>query len=167
MPEVFWTLDPLILVHPKYLHRFFPSENLHMAARMNAIMRCSLYIAFALMVIRKEIVWGFIPIMMGGITASWMYREKPGLFQKQKTDPDLQYLVSAILDGHPMKQRNVSKSSSSVAMDTKVFKDTDENMQEMQLLRARQTDSVSGGIPDTPNFARKLLQMDNNSFLDR
>ena len=82
MPEVFWATNPLVLIHPKYLHRFFPSDRLHTAARMNAVMRCALYISILISTIRKEPIWLIIPLITAGVTASWMYHEDPHIFSK-------------------------------------------------------------------------------------
>lgn len=82
MPEEFWATNPLVLIHPKYLHRFFPSDRLHTAARMNAVMRCALYISILISSIRKEPIWLLIPLITAGVTASWMYHEDPNIFTK-------------------------------------------------------------------------------------
>lgn len=83
MPEEFWATNPFVLFHPKYLHRFFPSDRLHTAARMNAVMRCALYISILISTIRKEPIWMLIPVITAGVTASWMYHEDPHIFSKQ------------------------------------------------------------------------------------
>ena len=166
MPEAFWFEDPLILVHPKYIHRFFPSERFHLAARMNAIVRCCLYIGIFMAMIRQQNAWLLLPIVSLGITASWMYKSNPEAFsvkkKGKKTNKDMEYLASVIIEGHPMKDIPKSKKKK-MKKDTRtenMFRSTDEVMQDLQEARAIQTDSVSGRVPDTPNFARKLLGMD-------
>lgn len=170
MPEIFWFKDPLILVHPKYIHRFFPSETLHLSARMNSIVRACFYIGISLALIQRNIAWLLLPLASLGFTASWMYRENPTLMKTKKRvmngDPDIDYLVNVVLSGHPMdhelrgnskKKRKNKKIIERRSKD--LFKDTDTIMQELQEERAKQTDSVGGRVPDTPNFARKLLGM--------
>jgi hypothetical protein len=159
MPEKFWFQEPLVLIHPKYLHRFFPNERFHLNARMNSIVRACIYIGVSLALLQRNIAWLLLPLFSLGFTASWMYKENPSIIQintKSKNDnPDMDYLVSVILEGHPMvKTKKRSKPNKNL------FRDTDTVMQELQQERARQTDSVGGRIPDTPNFARKLLGMD-------
>ena len=168
MPEVFWFNDPLILIHPKYLHRFFPDEKLHLSARMNSIVRACSYIGISLSLVRQNIAWLLLPLISLAFTASWMYKENPSIMKKTKTlkknDPDIDYLVSVILNGHPMDHEKHKKSKKrrntiSDKMSKDIFRDTDTIMQELQEERAKQTDSVGGDVPDTPNFARKLLGM--------
>ena len=171
MPETFWFEEPLILVHPKYIHRFFPSERFHLAARMNAIVRCCLYIGVFMAMVRQQNAWLLLPVVSLGVTASWMYKIKPEMFtvkkgnHKKGKDKDMEYLASVILDGHPMK--NVPKpKKKKVKKDLRtenMFRSTDDIMQDLQETRAKQTDNVSGSVPDTPNFARKLLGMDRAS----
>lgn len=180
MPEIFWFQDPLVLVHPKYLHRFFPSERLHLSARMNSIVRACTYIGITLVLIQRNPAWLLLPLVSLGFTASWMYRENPSIMKSKnkqsnksrdndKRDKDIDYLVSVILDGHQMeneikrtkrKQRKSKKIPQHKVPDH-LFRDTDTIMQELQKERAEQTDSVGGRVPDTPNFARKLLGMDS------
>lgn len=169
MPEAFWLEDPLVLLHPKYLHRFFPTEKFHTASRMNSIVRASFYISISMILIQRQISWLLLPLLSLGITASWMYNENPNIGKKSKDqsnlkkDSDVDYLVSVILDGHPMdktkkrKHSRAKKTSKGISRD--LFRDTDDIMQEMQEIRARDTDAVGGRVPDTPNFARKLLGM--------
>jgi hypothetical protein len=180
MPEIFWFQDPLVLIHPKYLHRFFPSERLHLSARMNSIVRACAYIGITLTLIRRNPAWLLLPLVSLGFTASWMYRENPSIMKSknkhnstskgnQQKDTDIDYLVSVILDGHPMeneiKRKKHKQKKSKKITEQKVpdhlFRDTDTIMQELQKERAEQTDSVGGRVPDTPNFARKLLGMDS------
>lgn len=169
MPEKFWFQEPLVLVHPKYLHRFFPSEKFHVVARMNSIVRACLYIGITLTLIRRNVAWLLLPLFSLGFTASWMYTEDPNVIRmnhpkKTQHDTDIEYLVSVILDGHPMEDHvNVKRkknTSNTKSVPNNLFRDTDSIMQELQEERAKQTDSVSGRVPDTPNFARKLLGMD-------
>lgn len=168
MPETFWFNDPLILVHPKYLHRFFPNEKLHLSARMNSIVRACSYIGISLSLIQRNTAWLLLPLASLAFTASWMYKENPSIMKKtrsdKKNDPDIEYLVSVILNGHPMEheKRKRSKNKRKAINDKlskDMFRDTDTIMQELQEERAKQTDSVGGRVPDTPNFARKLLGM--------
>lgn len=181
MPEKFWVEDPLVLIHPKYLHRFFPTERFHIASRMNAIVRASVYIGVTMGMIQRQISWILLPIISLAVTASWMYRENPEIFKRKssknkkgegftnkKEDSDLEYLVSVILDNYPMENQSKPKKHKrkhsvkpTKKMRKNLFRDTDEIMQELQTERAIQTDSVAGRIPDTPNFARKLLGMDS------
>ena len=91
MPEEFWATNPLVLIHPKYLHRFFPSDRLHIAARMNAVMRCALYISILISTIRKEPIWMLIPLITAGVTASWMYHEDPHIFSKSSRNHHVHY----------------------------------------------------------------------------
>lgn len=170
MPEVFWFNDPLILLHPKYLHRFFPNEKLHLNARMNSIVRACSYIGVSLALIQRNVAWLILPLISFGFTASWMYRENPSVMKKnkirKKIDPDIEYLVSVILEGHPMSSKKYGdlkkKKNKKQVLESRfknLFRDTDTIMQELQEERAKQSDSVGGRVPDTPNFARKLLGM--------
>jgi hypothetical protein len=169
MPEKFWFQEPLVLVNPKYLHRFFPSERLHLNARMNSIVRACLYIGLSLTLLQRNVAWLLLPLFSLGFTASWMYKEDPSSVQVQardirttKSDPDMDYLVSVILEGHPMtekKKKKRKKYQRDMRTQRNLFRDTDTIMQEIQEERARQTDSVGGRVPDTPNFARKLVGM--------
>lgn len=168
MPETFWFNDPLVIIHPKYLHRFFPNEKLHLSARMNSIVRACSYIGISLSLIQRNVAWLLLPLVSLAFTASWMYKENPSLMKKTKSgkanDPDLDYLVSVILNGHPMEHETRKRSSKkkkilNEGLSKDLFRDTDTIMQELQEERAKQTDSVGGRVPDTPNFARKLLGM--------
>lgn len=168
MPEMFWFNDPLVIIHPKYLHRFFPNEKLHLSARMNSIVRACSYIGISLSLIQRNVAWLLLPLVSLTFTASWMYKENPSLMKKTKSgkanDPDLDYLVSVILNGHPMEHETPKRSSKkkkilNEGLSKDLFRDTDTIMQELQEERAKQTDSVGGRVPDTPNFARKLLGM--------
>jgi hypothetical protein len=174
MPEKFWFQEPLVLIHPKYLHRFFPSEKLHLNARMNSIVRACVYIGITLTLLQRNVAWLLLPIFSLGFTASWMYKESPSTMkyissnEPKKEDPDVAYLVSVILDGHPMKndtykrrKRRSRSSTKNKDLPKNLFRDTDSIMQDLQEERAKQTDAVSGRVPDTPNFARKLLGMDS------
>lgn len=190
MPESFWAQDPLILIHPKYLHRFFPSDKLHTAARMNAVVRCSIYIAIILTIFRKEIVWLIIPVITAGITSSWMYKENPELFKddlfnkqnineqneininpsKERKDPDIQYLAYEIIneDIHKYPERALKykkrekekQNRRNTIADKRLFQDMDTSIQQHQKERAEIIGSVAGGIPDAPNFGRKMIEMD-------
>lgn len=165
MTEKFWLQDPMVLIHPKYLHRFFPSENFYLTARMNSIVRACIYIAITLSLIQQNIAWLLLPLFALGFTASWMYKENPQMIldKKTKQDPNLKYLVSVILDGHPIKKRKNKKESgkkSKADPPQDLFRNTDDIMQDLQKERAIQTDAVGGMIPDTPRFARNLLGMD-------
>jgi len=168
MPEMFWFNDPLILIHPKYLHRFFPNEKLHLSARMNSIVRACSYIGISLSLIQRNVAWLLLPLVSLAFTASWMYKENPSIMKNtksvKKNDPDIEYLISVILKGHPMeheKRKRSSKKKKEInnKLSKDLFRDTDTIMQELQEERAKQTDSVGGRVPDTPNFARKLLGM--------
>lgn len=120
MPEEFWAVNPLILFHPKYLHRFFPSDRLHTAARMNAVMRCSLYISILISTIRKEPIWLLIPIITAGVTASWMYHEDPKIFNSTKTkdnETDLERYRSVDDKNEDTDEITISSNSKNI-MDT-------------------------------------------------
>lgn len=165
MPEKFWLEDPLVLLHPKYLHRFFPNETFHISSRMNAIVRASLYIGLTMTLLQRQISWLLLPLLSLAVTASWMYSENPNILRKEKSkhrDPDIDYLVSVIMDGHPMNHEKLrrKKKKPRNKVSKNLFRDTDSIMQEMQETRAKQTDDVGGRVPDMPNFARKLLGMD-------
>lgn len=51
--------------------------------------------------------------------------------------------------------------------DPRLFQDMDTSIQQMQRERAIVTSSVSGGIPDTPKFSRKMMKMDEKKTKPR
>jgi hypothetical protein len=137
---------------------------------MNAIVRACSYIGITLALIQRNVAWLLLPLLSLGFTASWMYQENPSVMKqnraRKKTDPDIDYLVSVILEGHPMSSEKYGdlkkKKKTKQILESRsknLFRDTDTIMQELQEERAKQTDSVGGRVPDTPNFARKLIGM--------
>jgi len=214
MPEEFWAKNPLVLIHPKYLHRFFPSDRLHTAARMNAVMRCALYISILISTIRKEPIWMLIPLITAGVTSSWMYHEDPHIFTRsnrnnnddddgdgiiedlfshyneikgssksyKNIDHDIQALADEIITKQihkypkkDLRKKNDRLKSASTdprfigkySPDLRLFQDMDTSIQQMQRERAIVTSSVSGGIPDTPKFSRKMMKMDEKKTKPR
>lgn len=184
MSETFWAKDPLVLINPKYLHRFFPSENHTTEERMNSVMRLSVYMGLALSLVRQSMTWMLLPVVSGILTAGWMYNENPGLMMedinkndKRSRNKYLSILAQEIVNGnvkrvsrlhHGGVSQHSSKSKSKkrhVSWETpdlknRLYEDVDTIMQKTQRERAELTDSVSGGVANAPRFARKMLERD-------
>ena len=186
MSETFWAKDPLVLINPKYLHRFFPSENHTTEERMNSVMRLSVYMGLALSLVRQSMTWMLLPVVSGILTAGWMYNENPGLMMEDVSKDDKRsrnkYLsilaqeivngnvkrVSRLHRGEDSRRSSTSKSKSNkrhVSWETpdlknRLYEDVDTIMQKTQRERAELTDSVAGGVANAPRFARKMLERD-------
>jgi len=183
--ETFWAKDPLVLINPKYLHRFFPAETHTTEERMNAVMRLSVYMGLALALVRQSMTWMLLPVVSGVLTAGWMYNENPGLMMEDISKDDkrsrnkyLQALAKEIVSGNVKRAGKLHQSGKGkdhyssraskkrhVSWETpdlknRLYEDVDTIMQKTQRERAELTDSVAGGVANAPRFARKMLERD-------
>ena len=182
--EVFWSNNPLVLVNPMYLHRFFPSEYLNTEARMNSIMRLSIYIGIALSMVRQSMTWMLLPVVSGLFTLSWMYRENPRATEFNMGDNSSysnnkykKYLVKEIVSGnvteytkqqHTKSNKKKGKHNNhrddnnwiDTNVTSRIYEDVDTIMQKTQEERAKLTDKYSKGIANSTKFARKMMKLD-------
>jgi hypothetical protein len=93
-------------------------------------------------------------------------------------DEDIEALVSEIITNqihkYPKKdlrrkheREKNSRFVGKYSPDPRLFQDMDTSIQQMQRERAIVTSSVSGGIPDTPKFSRKMMKMDEKKTKPR
>jgi len=181
--EVFWSSNPFVLINPMFLHRFFPSEYFNTEARMNSIMRLSIYIGIALSMVRQSMTWMLLPIVSGLFTLSWMHRENPratefNMSNDLKRDNKYKkHLVNEILTGNvaeyikkydkksnKKKRKRDGHNNENSWIDTnitsRIYEDVDTVMQKTQEERAELTDKYSRGIANSTKFARKMMKLD-------
>jgi hypothetical protein len=175
--EIFWLKDPLILINPLYLHRFFPSERLSDIEKMNAIMRASIYISIALVLYTGDWKWLFVIILTGLITAGysanslegfrdWIRLDTSSSIKTQWPDPMkeenpyMDYLVNEIMK-HPGRHRNsnsnlklkLKSGSNQIQNEEILYKDINDVFQKTQSQRSF---AGSPGVNDQSQFARFL-----------
>jgi hypothetical protein len=120
--EIFWLKDPLILVNPIYVFRFFPTNSLTDPEKMNAIMRASLYISLALVLYTSDWKWLLIIVLTGIITAGYSASSLEGFRDWVRVstsgsasasgsaeNPYVDYLVSEMLKRKETRRRNINK----------------------------------------------------------
>jgi len=76
MVQKFWFEDPSVLISMRYLSSFFPTPEMGLIEKLNAIMRMTLYLGIGLMLIRKNYLYLYIPIIAGGFTLGAYYYDK-------------------------------------------------------------------------------------------
>jgi hypothetical protein len=131
--ETFWLKDPLVLINPLYLHRFFPTDTLTDAEKMNAVMRASIYISIALVLYTGDWKWLFVIVITGLITAGYSANSLEGFRdwiryktmdtstmdivqispeiskeRMEEENPYMSYLVNEIMK-HPGRREHSSK----------------------------------------------------------
>lgn len=170
--EPFWKTDPRVLIEPRYLHRFFPSGNLTLSERLNAIVRMGAYIGVGLAIVQREMSWVLLPIVAAVITMAWGGTEEAFQGTLPKHERDLKFLASEIVSGntrdtehrHRVKRskprsRNKARNRPPV-VPKRVFQDLDTNMDMLRNERATLTSSLDTGISDAPGFAREMMRRD-------
>ena len=174
MTELCWIKEPLVLLNPKFLHRFFPAEHYTTPEKVNSLMRASAYIGILLSMFRQSITWLLLPVAMGIVTAGWLYHEYPE--KERPRNQYLQTLANEIVSGNVKKygrklhktrdSKHKSSASSSSGSgfqknyQANLYEDIDTIMQKTQKERAELTDSIAGGVANAPRFARKMLERD-------
>lgn len=126
--EIFWLKDPLILVNPIYVFRFFPTNSLTDPEKMNAIMRASLYISLALVLYTSDWKWLLIIVLTGIITAGYSASSLEGFrdwvrvstsgsssvsasASASAENPYVDYLVSEMLKRKEIRRRGGSRKN--------------------------------------------------------
>jgi hypothetical protein len=180
--EQFWLQDPMVLINPLYLHRFFPTESLNNPEKMNAIMRATIYISIALVLYTGDWRWLFLIILSAMITAGYAANSLEGFrdwirvhtssntMEILKTpnlpnhlemeNPYMDYLVKELVK-HPgrshkhssHKKQHLSTKESSSGKEGLLYQDINDVYQKTQSQR-----SFAGtpGVNDQSEFARYL-----------
>lgn len=82
MAQKFWFEDPSVLLSLRYLSSFFPTPEMNLIEKLNSIMRMTLYLGVILMLIRKNYLYLYIPIIAAGFTIGAFYYDEE-VVQKQ------------------------------------------------------------------------------------
>lgn len=82
MVQKFWFDDPSIILNMNYLSSFFPTSKMNLIEKLNAMMRLTLYIGVILMLIRRNYLYLYIPIIAAGFTLGAFYYDQYAV-QKQ------------------------------------------------------------------------------------
>ena len=176
-PEPFWKTDPSVLINPKYLHRFFPSSNLTMAERLNAIVRLGAYVGVGLAIVQKQMSWILLPIVAAVITMAWGVDEQfdnpTGRRKISKREKDLRFLASEIISGntrdieHRHRVRKNKQPGARVRepmISNRVYRDLDTNLENLRNERATMRKSLDNKIGDAPGFARQMMRRDKERY---
>ena len=171
--EVFWKTDPWVLIDPRYLHRFFPSSNLSMPERLNAIIRLGAYVGVGLAIVQKEMSWILMPIVAAVITMVWGVDEQFEDTKRRvsKREKDLRFLASEIISGntrdiehrHRVRKNKIPGIRESM-MSKRVYQDLDTSMEKLRNERATHRRSLDNKIGDAPGFARKMMRRDKERY---
>ena len=171
--ELFWKTDPRVLIEPRYLHRFFPSTNLTMSERLNAIVRLGAYVGVGLAIVQKEMSWVLLPVIAAVITMAWGDNEQFENPKRKisKREKDLRFLASEIVSGntrdiehrHRLRKHKKPKEHTKF-MPNKAYQDLDTNMETLRNERATMRRSLDGKIGDAPGFARKMMRRDKERY---
>ena len=168
--EVFWKTDPRVLIDPRYLHRFFPSSNLTMPERLNAIVRLGAYVGVGLAIVQKEMSWVLLPIVGAVITMAWGVDEQFEDTRRKvsKREKDLRFLAREIISGNTRdiehRHRIRKGKVSSPMMPQRVYQDLDTSMEKLRNERATHRRSLDNTIGDAPGFARKMMRRDKERY---
>lgn len=84
MVQKFWFEEPGVLINMQYLSSFFPTTEMTLIEKLNAIMRLTLYLGVILMLIRKNYLYLYIPIVAAGFTLGAYYYDEEII--KKQTD---------------------------------------------------------------------------------
>lgn len=172
--EQFWKTDPQVLINPRYLHRFFPSSNLTMAERLNAIVRLGAYVGVGLAIVQKEMSWVLLPIIAAVITMAWGVDDRIENRKKRisKREQDLRFLASEIISGntrdiehrHRVRKNKTSRYRENT-MSKRAYQDLDTSLDKLRNERATIRRSLDSKIGDAPGFARKMMRRDKERYI--
>lgn len=83
MVQKFWFEDPSVLINMSYLSSFFPTPKMNLIEKLNSLMRLTIYLGVILMLIRRNYLYLYIPIITAGFTIGAYYYDEE-IIQKEK-----------------------------------------------------------------------------------
>ena len=66
--DKFWLEDPNILIHPDRLVEFSPTYDMSIVEKLNSIVRLSIYAGILLTMVKRKVIYMYIPIVIMGFT---------------------------------------------------------------------------------------------------